>query len=124
MAFCSAKSPNGPRNRCLTCGTITIGDWRGSEDFYKPILTQKNRAGNLTGRPTMLNEEGPHLEYFDELCALAAGGQISESELVELQDHVERCAHCRSAYADFVDLLHHKLPLADPDVTGSIMPAG
>src|SRR5262252_4530786 len=72
----------------------------------------------------MLNVEGSHPVYFDELCALAAGGQISESEFVELQDHVERCAHCRSAYADFVDLLHHKLPLADPDVTGSIMPAG
>ena len=58
-------------------------------------------------------------EYFQELCALAAGGQISEPEFVELQDHLRDCAECRSAYADFTDLLHDKLPLADPELTGS-----
>jgi len=67
----------------------------------------------------MLNHEGSHSEYFQELCALAAGGQISEPQFVELQDHLQDCAHCRSAYADFTDLLHNKLPLADPELTGS-----
>src|ERR1700674_3961342 len=67
----------------------------------------------------MLNHEGSHSEYFRELCALAAGGQISEPEFVELQDHLQDCAQCRSAYADFTDLLHDKLPLADPELTGS-----
>jgi len=67
----------------------------------------------------MLNPEGSHPEYFDELCALAAGGQISEAELVELRDHLEQCARCRSAYTDFIDLLHHKLPLVDPELTDS-----
>src|SRR5215471_16100348 len=59
-------------------------------------------------RLAMLNHE-----YFEELCALAAGGQISEPEFVELQDHMQDCARCQSAYADFIDLLHNKLPLVD-----------
>jgi hypothetical protein len=72
----------------------------------------------------MLNDEGSHSEYFEELCALAAGGQISEPEFAELQDHLQDCAQCRSAYADFTDLLHDKLPLADPELTGFSRPAG
>src|SRR5215472_2724087 len=67
----------------------------------------------------MLNyEPSPH-QHFEELCSLAASGQISEPEFLELQDHLQQCAHCRSAYNDFVDLLHDKLPLADPGVVGS-----
>jgi hypothetical protein len=54
----------------------------------------------------MLNE-GSHPEHFEELCALAASGQISEGEFVEIQDHLQTCAHCRSVYADFIDLLHY-----------------
>ena len=68
----------------------------------------------------MLNHEGPHSEYFEELCALAAGGQISEPELATLRDHLQQCAQCRSTYADFVDLVHHGLPLADPELGGSL----
>jgi anti-sigma factor RsiW len=67
----------------------------------------------------MLNHEGSHHEHFEELCALAASGQISEPEFLELQDHLRQCAPCQSAYADFVDLLHSKLPLADPGLLGS-----
>jgi Tfp pilus assembly protein PilV len=67
----------------------------------------------------MLNHEGSHHEHFEELCALAASGQITEPEFVELQDHLQQCAYCRSAYDDFIDLLHDKLPLAHPDVAGS-----
>ena len=66
----------------------------------------------------MLNP-GSHSEYFEELCALAAAGQISEAEFRELQEHMRDCADCRSAYADFIDLLHNKLPLADSEVTGA-----
>jgi hypothetical protein len=67
----------------------------------------------------MLNHEGSHHEHFEELCALAASGQISEPQFVELQDHLQQCAYCRSTYNDFIDLLHDKLPLAHPDVAGS-----
>ena len=70
----------------------------------------------------MLNNEGSHSEYFEELCALAAGGQISEPEFVELRDHMQHCAQCRSAYADFIDLVHNKLPLVDPELMGSFKP--
>src|SRR5215467_6348253 len=62
-------------------------------------------------RPMMLNPEGSHPEYFEELCALAASGQISETEFVQLQDHMRDCARCQSAYAGFIDLFHNKLPL-------------
>jgi len=64
----------------------------------------------------MLNHEGSRHEYFEELSALAAGGQISEPEFVELQDHLQQCKECQSAYADFTDLLHNKLPLVDPEL--------
>src|SRR5260370_27657267 len=57
-------------------------------------------------RVAMLNDE-----YFEELSGLAASGQVSEPEFVELQDHMRDCARCQSAYADFIDLLHNKLPL-------------
>jgi len=67
----------------------------------------------------MLNHEGSHHEYFEELCILAASGQIGEPEFVELQDHLRQCAECRSSYSDFTDLLHNKLPLADPELIGS-----
>jgi len=71
----------------------------------------------------MLNHEPLH-PYFDELCALAASGQISEPEFVELQDHLKECEECRSAYSDFTDLLHYKLPLAHPELTGVSKPGG
>jgi len=59
-------------------------------------------------------------EYFEELCALAASGQISEPEFVELQDHVRDCAPCQSAHADFIDLPHSKLPLVGSErIAGS-----
>src|SRR5215471_10721992 len=72
----------------------------------------------------MSNLEGSHSEYFEELCALAASGQVSEQEFVELRDHMQHCAQCRSALADFTDLLHYKLPLADPDPMSSSRLAG
>jgi len=65
------------------------------------------------------HHEGSHPEYYEELCALAASGQISESEFVELQDHLQQCEECRSTYAEFIDLVHSKLPLVHPEVVGS-----
>ena len=64
----------------------------------------------------MMNHERTHSEYFEELCALSAGGQISETEFVELRDHMQHCAYCRSAHADFIDILHNKVPLVDPEL--------
>src|SRR5436190_16233070 len=67
----------------------------------------------------MMNHEGSHHEHFEELSAIAAHGQISEEEFVELQQHLEQCSPCRSIYDDYVDLLHDKLPLAHPDIVGT-----
>jgi hypothetical protein len=67
----------------------------------------------------MLNHEGSHHEHFEELCVLAASGQVSETEFVELQDHLQQCADCRSSYSEFTDLLHYKLPLAGPELNVS-----
>jgi hypothetical protein len=66
-----------------------------------------------------MNDASSHPEYFEELCALAASSQISELELVELSDHMRNCVRCQAAYGDFVDLVHNKLPLADPALAGS-----
>jgi DNA repair exonuclease SbcCD ATPase subunit len=51
-------------------------------------------------------------DYYEELGALAALGQVSEREFVELESHLKVCPACRSTQADYVNLTHHKLPLA------------
>jgi hypothetical protein len=55
-------------------------------------------------------EQNVH-ERFEELCALAALGQISELEFVELRSHLEVCKPCRAERADYESLIHHKIPL-------------
>lgn len=58
--------------------------------------------------------EPVHHEHFEELCALAALGQISAEDFAEFQAHLIVCARCRVEHADYLDLLHAKLPLIDP----------
>jgi hypothetical protein len=53
-------------------------------------------------------------ETFEELCALAAAGQISVAEFTKLQAHLDICAACRGEYADYQDLIRDRLPLAAP----------
>jgi hypothetical protein len=67
----------------------------------------------------MLNHENSHCAYFEELCALAAIGQISETEFVQLRNHLAQCAHCRSTCTDYTDIVHNKLPLAEPELISS-----
>jgi hypothetical protein len=43
-------------------------------------------------------------EHYEELCALAATGQASESELQDLRSHLETCPSCRSIAYDFTQL--------------------
>ena len=52
---------------------------------------------------------------FEELCALAALGQISTKEFSELQDHLATCSSCRSIQQDFLEIIHEHLPLVAPD---------
>src|SRR5262249_53174345 len=53
-------------------------------------------------------------ESFEELCALAAIGQLSVAELTKLQAHMDVCATCRNEYADYKDLIRTQLPLIAP----------
>lgn len=43
-------------------------------------------------------------EHYEELCALAATGQASDSELQDLRSHLETCPNCRSVAYDFTQL--------------------
>src|SRR5712692_2500495 len=39
--------------------------------------------------------------WYEELCALAAIGELSSSEFDELQGHLAECSDCRELHADF-----------------------
>jgi hypothetical protein len=43
----------------------------------------------------------PGHEHFEELCALAASGQISPDEWQRLREHVEICSSCAETLGDF-----------------------
>jgi anti-sigma factor RsiW len=49
--------------------------------------------------------------YYEELAALAAGGNLSDEQQNDLQRHLEICAQCRTCAADFNELVHAGLPL-------------
>lgn len=50
-------------------------------------------------------------ERFEELCALAALGQISAGEYVELRSQLIVCKDCRKSHQDYLEILHEHLPL-------------
>ncbi len=50
-------------------------------------------------------------EYFQEMAALAAIGQLSATEVKVLEDHLEQCASCRSAGTDFAGIVQAELPV-------------
>jgi len=50
---------------------------------------------------TALNPKHPNNDWYEELCALSAIGELSASEFEELQKHLSECGDCRELYADF-----------------------
>ena len=61
-------------------------------------------------------------DRFEELCALAALGQISAGEYVELRTHMIACEECRRNRQDYLEILHEHLPLVaegEPAVSSS-----
>jgi hypothetical protein len=61
----------------------------------------------------MLRSAGPNHEFYEELAALAALGQISSEEYRLLKMHLGTCEVCRSSHADFMEILHEHLPILD-----------
>ena len=57
----------------------------------------------------------PNHEYFRELSALAAIGQLSAEEDRELSQHLFDCPSCREANSEYAHVVQHQLPQADPD---------
>lgn len=53
----------------------------------------------------------PKHEYYEELCALAAGDQLTEGEEREMQEHSKSCEECRTAFQEFRHLLNELPPL-------------
>lgn len=50
---------------------------------------------------TDLNPSRRHSRWYEELCALAAIGELSPSEFEELQTHLTDCNDCRGLYSEF-----------------------
>jgi hypothetical protein len=71
----------------------------------------------------------PGKEWYEELCALAAIGELSSSEFDELRKHLADCADCRQVYADFRHLSAGELGLVaalkqsdrTPDEAGALV---
>jgi hypothetical protein len=63
-------------------------------------------------------------EHYEELCALAATGQASESELQGLRSHLETCPNCRSVAYDFTQLSVQALSELAAKRLRSEVPAG
>jgi len=53
-------------------------------------------------------------EYYRELCALAAIGQLSSEEDRELSQHLCSCVSCGEVNAGYAHVVQHQLPQADP----------
>src|SRR5258705_10848261 len=51
--------------------------------------------------PIASSPNHPGKDWYEELCALAAIGELSSSEFEELQKHLAECVDCRQVYADF-----------------------
>ncbi|HJT72150.1 MAG TPA: hypothetical protein VJ731_18265 [Terriglobales bacterium] len=52
-------------------------------------------------------------EYFEELCALAALGELSAVEMAVLRSHLESCVSCSLEQEHYVRILRSQLPLTD-----------
>jgi len=49
--------------------------------------------------PTSLNPK--HNDWYEELCALGAIGELSAAEYEDLKEHLRECSECRTLYEDF-----------------------
>ena len=61
----------------------------------------------------------PMHEHFEELCALAVIGQLSEHEHHELFEHLAHCDHCRQASDEFAVILDQLPAAVSPSISGN-----
>ena len=59
------------------------------------------------------DEQSVH-QKFEQLCALAAIGEITDEESLQLQSHLEMCEECRASAWEFEQLVHEQLPVVAP----------
>src|ERR1019366_8791949 len=52
-------------------------------------------------------------EYFQELSALSAIGQLSSQEDRELAEHLRECASCTDVHLEYARVIQQQLPQAD-----------
>jgi hypothetical protein len=55
-------------------------------------------------KPDPINDE-----RFEQLCALAAIGEVSPAEFAELNEHLATCSNCQELYADFRRIASNEL---------------
>lgn len=57
----------------------------------------------------LMKSEPIHDERFEQLCALAAIGEVSAVEFAELNEHLAACITCQELYADFRRIASNEL---------------
>ena len=55
----------------------------------------------------------PEHERYEGLCALAAGGLLESSDILDFNVHMKECGECRSNYQKLSNLITRDLPQAD-----------
>jgi hypothetical protein len=58
--------------------------------------------------------------HYEELAALAAGGHLSDQELMDVERHAETCAECKNVLAKFQEVVRFGLPLAQSPLRRSL----
>ncbi len=56
-----------------------------------------------------MSHNHPSNDWYEELCALAAIGEVSPSEFEDLQQHLAECSDCTQLYGDFRRITSHDL---------------
>src|SRR6266404_3008664 len=56
---------------------------------------------------------GQEHEHYQELAALAAGGQLPGDEYVDFKSHLDECGSCRREFAEYKDMLFNQFPVVD-----------
>ncbi len=62
-------------------------------------------------------------EHYEELCALAASGQLSQAEGVALKAHLEDCPSCRG-FSDDLMRISRELSVLGAERSHSVIPSG